>query len=228
MIAPEQPGRHAASRRAAARAPGLIRGLRGVAPFDGSALSAAAMGRHARRRRRHRVHRRLDRRRLPGRSARRSISARSRPRAASVAHAEARRRRGVRRRDRRAALRLSRGRAAPAPEPRLPRRARGRAAARRRSAPSTTSTSATEDRRNLQQPGADPSEPLPARLGALPALASRLSLRVRAEPAGLRPRHHAPVLGLDDAAVSAGRPDQRLHHSAGLQGLPHGRSGRLR
>ena len=189
------------------------------------ALSAAAMGRHARRRRRHRLHRRLDRR-WPARrppADHRSRHARGQGRQGRAP--EARRRRGVRRRDRCEALCLPRRRAAPAPEPRLPGRARARAAApglphhlrprRPHRGPA-----------QFQQPGADPSEPLPAWLGAVPALASRLSLRVRAEPAGLRPRHHAPLLGLDDAEVSSGRPDQRLHHSAGLQGIPPAGRGR--
>ena len=189
------------------------------------ALSAAAVGRQARRRRRHRVHRRLDRRRPAGRPHRddRSRDARSQGRQGHAA--EGRRGGGVRR-------------SPPAPSATPIARA-SRASARTSIAcsrrRSTAAPGVPHDLRSrrpaggpaqLQQPGADPPEPLPARLGALPALAPRLSLRVRAEPAGFRSRHHAPVLGLDDAAVSAGRSDQRLHHPDRVQGLHRAGCGR--
>ena len=60
----------------------------------------------------------------------------------------------------------------------------------------------------LQQSGPDPPEPLPAWLGALPAVASRLSLRVRAGAAGLLPGRDHAVVGFSGRALQAGEPGQ--------------------
>ena len=64
MIAPEPEASCCCEGESRSASSGLIKGLRGEAPFDGEPLPAAAVGRPARRRGRHRVHRRLDRRRL--------------------------------------------------------------------------------------------------------------------------------------------------------------------
>ena len=190
------------------------------------ALSAAAMGRHARRRGRHRLHRRLDRRWLPDDDPRHTIDLGTlEAKGGKVAHlkladvAEFGVETGAQRYAYREGEPRQRQQSRLPGEPQLERL---------REAFRDIYDLDERDRgpAQLQQPGADPSEPLPAWLGALPALASRLSLRVRAEPAGLRAATHAPLLGLDDAAVSAGRADKRLHHSAGLQGLPDGGGGR--
>ena len=176
----------AASRRSRSARSGLIRGLRGVAPFDGARFPPLPWGGT-------RVadadiafiadwiddglpedHRQtIDLGTLEAKGGK-------------VAHLKLADVAEFARRDRRATLCLSRRRAAPAPEPRLPRRAASSSGCAQAFRTHLRSRRARRGPAQLQQPGADPSEPLPARLGAVPALASRLSLRVRAEPAGLR------------------------------------------
>jgi hypothetical protein len=79
----------------------------------------------------------------------------------------------------------------------------------------------------LQQHRAHPPEPLPARLGALPAVASRLPLRARADAPRPLPRRHHAVLGLDDASVSPREAGEGLDHPGVVQGVPHQRIDRL-
>ncbi len=131
-------------------------------------------------------------------------------------HAAEGRRRGRVRRQRhgRQALRLSRGRAAPAPEPRLPERARGRPAARR-VPPIYDLDKRREDRRNYNNQALIHQNHcqhgwerfLPWHRAYLYEFEQNLQ--------DFRTRHHAPVLGLDDAAVPSGRSGPTAASSRG-------------
>ena len=130
------------------------------------------------------------------------------------------------RRDRREALCLSRGRAAPAPESRLPGRAASSSGCARRSAPSTISTTSAEDRRNYNNQ----------------ALIHQNHCQHGWER--FLPWHRAYLYEFEQNLQDFDRdimlpywdwtmpqyrpeePDQRLHHSAGVQGVPHAGRGR--
>src|SRR5436305_9387299 len=100
----------------------------------------------------------------------------------------------------RISLSLRRGEAAD--EPRLPLRRSARAAPPgvSRNVPAEQMAGGSAQ---LQQHGADPSEPLSAWVGTLPSVAPDLPLRVRAGPSGRLSGRHDAVLGLDDVAVRA-------------------------
>ena len=189
------------------------------------ALSAAALGRHARRRGRHRLHRRLDRRRAAADDHRQTIDLGTlEAKGGKVTHlkladvAEFERRAG------REALRLSRGRAAPAPESRLPRRRTRSSGCARRSAPSTTSTTSAEDRRNFNNQALIHQNH--CQHGWERFLPWHRAYLYEFEQ-NLQDFDRDIMLPYWDWTMPQYRPDDPTNgcdHSAGLQGIPHART----